>query len=184
VNSSLSFEYVDAMMTSVGRRFLGLCLSPLVFYALDNGLTLFGQSAEYWAGNYRCANEASPTFNHLLQIHPAAFLAGTLLWAAMFVAVILLLPAFLALITSIVVTFGHTLGAATWLMYRFHFGYQMCLGLLLVSSIVLASGIYWGWQAQPAQKDPLSNWPPVLRWSLIVSLVGIAVYLFLWPRTP
>jgi len=172
------------MMTSVRHRLLGLCLPPLVFVALDNGLTLLGQSAKYWAGNYRSANEVSPTFNYLLQIHPAAFVMGSLVWAALIVAVILLLPDFLALITSIVVTFGHTIGAATWLLYRFNYGYQMCLGLLLVASTILGSGLYWGWQAKPVQKAPFSNWSPALRWVLIASLVGIAVYLFLWPRTP
>ena len=171
-------------MTRLGHRLLGLCLPPLVFVALDNGVTLIGQSAKYWAGTYRSANEASPTFNYLLQIHPAAFVMGSLVWVALIVAVILLLPDFLALITSIVVTFGHTIGAATWLLYRFNYGYQMCLGLLLMSSTILGSGVYWGWQAKPLHKDPLSNWSPVLRWTLIALLVGIAVYVFLWPHTP
>jgi hypothetical protein len=171
------------MMTGVRNRVLGLCLPPLVLCALDCGLTLVGQSADYWGGNYHRVNEASPTFNHLLQLHPAAFAAGNLVWVLLFVAVILLLPNVLALITSIVVTFGHTVGAATWLLYRFHYGYQMCLGLLLASSIILGSAVYWGWQAKPIQTNPLSNWSPVVRWTVIALLVGIAVYLFLWPRT-
>jgi hypothetical protein len=165
-------------MTSVKCRLLGLCSPPLVFCALDTSLTLFGQPAGYWA-DYRCVNEASTTFNLLLQIHPVAFAAGTLVWAMLFVAVILLLPDFLALITSIVVTFGHAAGAATWLMVRFHCGHQAFLGLLLVSQIILGSGVYWGWKAMPSQKDALLHRSPILRWALIVLLVGIAVYVLL-----
>jgi hypothetical protein len=172
------------MMTGVGRRLLGLCLPALVFCALDAGLTLFGQSAAYWAGEYRCVSEGSPIPNHFLQFHPIAFAIGILLWAMLFVIIILLMPDVLALIVSIVVTFGHVWGASTWLFFRFQYGYQWCMGLFLASSIILGSGIYWGWQAQPIQKHPLSSWPPVLRWTLIALAVGIAGYLFLWPRMP
>ena len=169
-------------MAGIKHRLLGLCLPPLVLYALDTSLTLFGQSASYWAGNYRHVNEASPTFNLLLQVHPAAFVIGSLVWATLFVGVILLLPDFFALIASITVTFGHTVGAATWMIFRFRYEYQTLLGLLFASSIILGTGVYWGWQVRPVSKYPLSNWSPLLRWTLILGLVGIAVYLFLWPH--
>ncbi len=102
-------------MEGVRRRLMGLCLPPLVLCALDGVLTALGQSGVYWAGDYARVNEASPAFNHLLQIHPAAYAVGILAWAAVFVGIILLLPDTLALIVSIAVTFGHTVGAATWL---------------------------------------------------------------------
>jgi len=171
-------------MTGVGCRLLGLCLPPLVFCTFDAGITLFGQSAAYWAGAYGCVREGSPTPNHLLQIHPTAFATGILVWEMLFVVAILLLPDVLALILSIAVTFGHTAGAATWLWFRFQYGYQWTMWLFLASSIILGSGIHWGWQARPVQKYPMSSWSPVLRWTLIALAVGIAVYLFLWPRTP
>lgn len=171
-------------MAGVGRRVIGLCLPPIVFCTLDAGLTLWGQSTAYWAGNYTCVLESSPTPNHWLQIHPAVFALGIVVWAMLFVVGILLLPDVLALITSIVVTFGHAVGAVTWLMFRFHYGYQMSLGLFLASSAMLGAGIYWGWQARPVQGGPLLNRLPLLRWILIVVVSGIAVYLFLWPRTP
>ena len=66
----------------------------------------------------------SPTFKHLLEVHPVAFALGNAAWAASFVGVILLLPDVLALIASIAVTLGHTVGAATWILWRFHYGYQ------------------------------------------------------------
>ena len=169
-------------MTGVKNRLLGLCLPPLAFCTLDATLTLLGQSADYWAGNHVRANEASPTFSQLLQSHPAAFVVGNLMWAAMFVGLILLLPDALALIVSIVVTVGHTFGAATWLVVRFHCRYQSCMGLFLLSAILLGAGIYWGWRARPEQEFRLSGWRSILRWASSVLLIGIAVYLFLWPH--
>jgi hypothetical protein len=171
-------------MGGVGRRLTGLCLPPLLFCTLDGTLTAFGQSAEYWAGDYACVREGSPTFNHLLQIHPAVFAAGLLVWAAVFVGIILLLPDTLALIVSITVTFGHTVGAATWLLWRFQFGYQVCNGLFLASAVILGLGIRWGWRAVPDWEYQLRGWPWGLRWMLALGLFAVGVYLFLWPRTP
>jgi hypothetical protein len=128
--------------------------------------------------------EVSPTFRHLLQTHPAAFVAGSLAWAAVFVAGILLLPDTLALIASLAVTFGHAVGAATWLLFHFHFGYQAGNGLFLLAAVALGLGIRWGWRAAPAEEYRLAGWPPGLRWALVAGLVAIGAYLFLWPRTP
>ena len=137
-------------MSGVGNRVLGLCLPALLLCALDNTMTLLGQSAAYWAGDYLRVNEASPTFNHLLQIHPAAFIAGMVVWMAVFVGMILLLPDTLALIVSIAVTFGHTAGTATWLLWRFNYGYQAVNGILLGAAALLGLGIRYGWRAAPS----------------------------------
>ena len=170
-------------MGGIGRRVLGLCLPPLVFCILDGAVTLLGQSVEYWSGDYVRVNEASPTFNHLLQIHPAVYVFGILVWAVVFVGIILLLPDTLALIVSIAVTFGHTVGAATWLLYRFHFGYQACNGLFLLSAVLLGLCIRLGGRASPAQEYRLPDWPPIVRWVLVAVLFGVGMYLFLWPRS-
>ncbi len=95
------------MMTGVRQRIAGLCLPPLLFAALDGGLTLAGQSAEYWTGALNDVNEGSPIFHHALAYHPLAFCGLMAAWAAVFVGVILLLPDTVALIASIAVTLGH-----------------------------------------------------------------------------
>jgi hypothetical protein len=171
-------------MSGVGNRLLGLCLPPVLFCALDGSLTLLGQSAEYWAGNYRQVNEVSPTFNNLLQLHPAAFAGGIVAWMAVFVGIILLLPDTLALIMSIVVMFAHTAGPATWLLWRFHYGYQAVNVLFLASAVILGLGIRWGWRASPSAPYRLSGWPSGLRWAVAAGLFAVAVYLFVWPRMP
>jgi hypothetical protein len=167
------------------RRLLGLCIPPAALATLDGALTLAGQSAEYWAGNYARVNEMSPTFNHLLTYHPLAFAAGWLGWILIFCGMILLLPQTLALTTSIAVTVGHTLGATTWLLYRYHYGYQVCGYLHIAMALALAVGIRWGWGAEPCSDAPAgARLPLVLRWAAIALLFAIAVYLFLWPREP
>ncbi len=171
------------MPNGLRQRFLGLCLPPLVFCALDATLTLIGQSARYWQNQQADVNEISPTFHYLLTIHPAAFAAGIAAWAVIFVLVLLLLPDTLAMIVSIAIVLGHTVGAATWLMYRFKFGYQVCNGLFLLAAVSIGLGIRWGWQAGPNEKLRFDRIPQVWRWTLIVILVGVGVYLFLWPRS-
>ena len=100
-------------MPELRRRLLWLCLLPALLACLDGALTLVGQSAEYWAGNYARVNESSPTFNHMLARHPLAFVAGVAGWILVFTSLILLLPQTLALTISIAVTIGHTWGAAS-----------------------------------------------------------------------
>jgi hypothetical protein len=175
---------METAATGFKPRLLGLCGPPLLLCALDGSLTLVGQSAEYWAGAFTQVNEGSPTFNHLLQLHPAAYAAGIVGWAAMFATVILLLPDLGALILSIAVTFGHMAGAATWLLWRFQFGYQACNALFLASAVVLGLGIRWGWRAVPENEYRFRGWPLGTRLLLAAGLIIIGVYLFLWPRTP
>lgn len=169
-------------MSGVRQRFVGLCLPPLAFSALDNALTLVGQSAEYWDGAYRQVNEASPTFHHLLATHPLAFAAGALAWMAVFVGIILLLSDALALVACIAVTFGHAAGAATWVLWRFQFGYQAVNGLLLAAAVALGLGIRFGWRAGPPEPYRLHPCLRRWRWALSAALFAVGVYLFLWPR--
>jgi hypothetical protein len=171
-------------MSEVRNRLLGLCLPPLILCAVDATMTLLGQSSAFWSGDFRQVNEASPTPNQLLQVHPLAFIAGMLVWMAIFVCVILLSLDALALIVSIAVTFGHAAGAASWLMFRFKYGYQAANGLMLMSAVLLGLGIRYGWKAVPACQYRFNNWPFGLRWLLITGLIAIGSYLFLWPRQP
>jgi hypothetical protein len=171
-------------MNGVRQRLLGLCLPPILMCALDCTLTLAGQSANYWAGNYSDVNEASPTLNHLLQIHPAMLVVGVAIWICVFAAVILLLPDVLALIVAIGVTLAHTAGAASWVMWRFKFGYQAANLLFLICAIALGIGIRYGWRAAPAEAYSLGRISMAQRWVMALLLSALAVYLFLWPRQP
>ncbi|MGD0897022.1 MAG: hypothetical protein ABR915_04240 [Thermoguttaceae bacterium] len=171
------------MISGLRQRFLGLCLPPLVFCALDATVTLMGQSTEYWQNQWADVNEIAPTFHYLLTVHPAAFAVGMAGWAVIFVMVLFLLPDTLALIVSVAIVLGHAGGTVAWLGYHFKFSYQMCNGLALLAAVAIGTGVRWGWQATPNEALRLDRMPQVWRWTLILLLGGIGVYLFLWPRS-
>ncbi len=170
-------------MGGFGSRIMGLCLPPLGASAVDGSITPLVRVRRILVGELRAVNEGSPTFNHLLQIHPAAFMAGLLVWAAVFVGLILLLPDTPALIVSIAVTFGHTVGAATWLLFRFDYGYQICNGLFLLSAVVLGLGIRHGWRASPARAYQPPGWHPIVRWSVVAALPVSGALVVIRPRS-
>lgn len=66
-----------------------LLLPALVCYVADIGLTLGGQSPAYWRGDRGRVEEINPLAGWLLSVHPVAFLAAAVAWAAAFAAVIL-----------------------------------------------------------------------------------------------
>ncbi len=57
------------------------------------------------------------------------------------------------------------------------------LGCLLGEDWAIGIGVRWGWQASPNEALRLDRIPQVWRWTLILVLIGIGVYLFLWPRS-
>jgi hypothetical protein len=171
-------------MSGLKRRLLGLCVPPLLLCLLDCTLTLVGQSGDYWAGDYARVNEASPTLHQLLQAHPAAFMAGIAAEVVVLFGLVLLLPDTLALVVSISASFAHTVGAATWLLYRFHYGFQAACWLILLSAILVGVGIRWGWRALPEREYRPSWLPSYVRWGLVSLFFGVAVYVSLWPRHP
>jgi hypothetical protein len=180
---SESVRTAGAPKSGLRQRFLGLCLPPVLFCVLDFTLTLVFQPADYWQGDRTRLIEGSPTFHQLLSIHPAAFVAGVLVWIALFVALLLLLPDTPALITSIAIVFGHVAGTAAWLRGRFTFDYQLLVSLFVLAAVSVGLGVRWGWQAAPAHPFRLGRLSGIWRWALIAALLAVAVYLFLWPRT-
>jgi len=170
-------------VSPTGRRLVGLALPPALLNLCDNAATLAGQSKAYWAGDFSRVNEASPTFHHLLTIHPAAFIVGGLGLALLVAGLVMLLPDTLALTVSIAVTVGHTVGVATWLAWRFEFDYQIVNGLILLTAALLAVCIRYGWRAAPADPHPLGRWPAPARYLAAAGLFAVGVYLFLWPRS-
>lgn len=119
------------------RRKLLLCLPPFALCMLDQLITLFGQSSDYWRGNYSVANEMNPWFNWLLRQHPLAFEAGIAAWVIVFCSVILVLPRRVAMTISIAIVLGHTWGAATWLGMMQPYGYWFALALFLASAVMI-----------------------------------------------
>ncbi|MEX0676045.1 MAG: hypothetical protein WD063_03150 [Pirellulales bacterium] len=146
---------------------------------LDGTLTLCGQSAEYWQGNYENVNESHPVFRLFLQYHPGVFAAGVLLVHLVLAGLILLLPQTLALGTSITVATVSCFYASTWLREFGLGGIRYRVALFTLCGFMLAVGIRWGWQAEPAGDTPLfAGLPWPARWLAIVVLFGIFALLF------
>ena len=114
---------------------LRLCSGPILFCLLDGALTLFGQAGEYWAGNFKLAEEWNPVGRWALEQHPMIFATVLLCWLGTVSILILSLPVNLALVASFAIQLGHTVGAVSW-VYR-DFGSLACIPLLVVSRLVL-----------------------------------------------
>ena len=174
-------------MLQFRRRFFGLCLLPVLMTCLDDGLTLSHQPAAYWAGDYAQAHEGNPWFYHLMAYHPAAYISWQVASVLIFVGLILLMPQTLALTISIAFSLGYLVGASTWLLYGgyFRYGHEMFCGLCLLTAILMAVGIRWGWRAEPQFDAPVgARLPLFFRWAVILVLAGIAAWMNLWPHKP
>jgi hypothetical protein len=162
---------------------LGLGVPCLLAFAFDVGMTMHGQPAEYWAGDYSLTNEASPVFRKLFQIHPAAAAAGEGVWLSIIFLGIVLLPESLATIMTIAIVFGHTAGGFTWLHIipecRW---FQPLNGLLAVSAAILGIGLHWSLRNARSDQANLIRLHPVARWGLIGIASAIASYMYLVPQ--
>jgi hypothetical protein len=118
------------------RRRLWLCLPPVLCCCLDATLTLTGQSAAYWAGDFAAAQEANPVCLVLLRLHPLALGVGMLLWAAAFTVAVLRLTRGAAAVLACGLAFSHAFGAATWL-----FRWGLPGWLLAGATFAVASGL-------------------------------------------
>jgi hypothetical protein len=172
----------EAKMHVLPRNALWLLLPPIVLCSLDFGLTLYGQPDAYWAGDRTSVNEMSPSFARFLSLHPAIFLAGGALWIAIFSALILLLPEWLALTVCVAIVMGHMAGAASWLAYQWR-SYESCNLLFLITAGLIVVAFKRG---QNADGRPAFDWertglPGWVRWAVVAALIVLPACWFLIP---
>lgn len=170
----------ELVIWKLRRRLIGLCLVPVLLAVLDGSVTLIGQPAAYWAGDYSRVLEGTPGFRILLTYGPAAYIAGLTVWVLAFVGMILLLPSRLALAVCLMFTLGHTIGAFSWIN-RFPNGRELPVFINAAAALGLAFGIHW-WGCTPRDDTPLgANLPHALRWAIVAMLCGVPI-LITWPR--
>jgi hypothetical protein len=129
-------------MKDMGRS--GRCwlwAAPVILCLLDQGLTLYGQPAAYWAGDHTRACDGNPIVQWCLEQHPAALAAETVLWIALFGWLIVVLPLLLAKTVSLAVSVGHVVGSTSWIWWWLE-NYWLFPPLLLSS----AGLIVWTWE--------------------------------------
>ncbi len=169
-------------MGNVRRRLVGLCVVPVLLAVLDGSVTLAGQPAAYWAGDYSQAREGTPGFRVLLTHGPAAYVAGLGVWVLAFVGMILLLPSTLALAVCLQFTLGHAIGAFSWIN-RLPHGRELPVFVNAAAAVGLALGISRVWAGAPRADPPLgAGLPPVLRWAVVAGLCAVPI-LYSWPRS-
>lgn len=122
-------------------RRLWLLLPALGLYAADIGLTLSGQSAAYWGGDYSQALEHNPLAYPILVRHPAWFVGAGLAWAVVFSTVILLWRNHISNLLAVFLACGHAFGGSTWLARHGVGGLLLAIVYLVVTSKV--TGACW-----------------------------------------
>jgi hypothetical protein len=99
------------------RRFaarLWLCVPPTLACWADAAMTLLGQNSTYWGGSYQSVTEFNPVARFLLEQHPLAFVIAAVVSSVLVAAVVFGLNRGFAVATAFIVTFGHTVAAASW----------------------------------------------------------------------
>jgi hypothetical protein len=125
---------------SIPQR-LWLALPPFVLCVADAALTLRGQSAAYWNGDYASVLELNPLGRVLLERHPAAFVVGIAVYLGLLVAAALLLPRRGAILLTFVLTVGHVIGGAGWLAREGIIGFLLAIAFIVVAERLV--GISW-----------------------------------------
>jgi hypothetical protein len=121
-------------------------VAPVVgIYVADVALTLSGQPAEYWAGDFATVNEINPVGHALLRLGPWPFLGATAAWLAALVLLTLYWRHRLAEVAVKVLTVGHAVGGACWVARHGGWWFVAAAGFLGVAAVLTL----WCWQ----QKD-------------------------------
>ena len=117
-------------------RFL---LLLIVVYAADVALTLAGQPAAYWRGDYGLAVEANPLAYPLLVRSPWAFVVATLVWGVCLAGVVWRWRHRAGEWLALLLTIGHAVGGASWLARLGAVGWAFALAHLVAVTL----GIRW-----------------------------------------
>jgi hypothetical protein len=107
-----------------------LCLGPIILTLLDYSLTLIGQPAAYWEGNFLHANEGSSLLRWCLHQHPLIFVAAAVGLTSLFCLLILYWPPRAAKALAAWLMGAHAYGVATWVWGSLICGPAACVALL------------------------------------------------------
>jgi hypothetical protein len=118
-----------------------LLLPAWCFCTADMTLTLLGQPAAYWSGDYGQAAEVNPIAYPLLAYHPVLFIGGGIVWQAAVGAVVLLWRQRFARWLAIGLAIGHAVGGSSWLAYPAPVGWVLPVGYLVAASWF--AGVCW-----------------------------------------
>jgi len=121
-----------AMIVATDIRWNPMCIGPIAACLTDLGVTLAGQPAKYWSGDYALVLEGNPIPRWLLQQHPLVLVAVIVAWIFLFVATIARLSKAPAQIVAFAILMGHTFSASTWFLAR-PYGVLQCAPLFFIA---------------------------------------------------
>lgn len=125
---------------------LWLLAPAAILYVTDVGLTLAGQSAAYWAGDYGTAVEANPIAHLLLAHSPWLFVGLAVVWLALFSVVLIGWQHPWVGWVAVIVATAHAIGGASWLAR--HGGWGLVAAIAYITAVSQASGWCWRRYAQ------------------------------------
>lgn len=176
MNRILSRERTD-VKSMINRRF-GLCAAPILLFLVDISLTLWGQPADYWAGNYAAAIEGSPEVRRVMQIHPALLFAMIAVWMGVIVLLVQSLPRLPAELFSVSTVIAHTACASHWLSVHFTFAYQLTIALSIAAACLVVVSVRAG-RPQPTE----DIWKPTrMVWCFVTFILSAIAFAVLYPH--
>jgi hypothetical protein len=107
-----------------------LCLGPIILTLLDYGMTLAGQPAAYWAGNYLCVREGSALLRWCLHQHPLVFVVVATAVTGVYCLLIMHWPRRAAHALAAWLMGTHAFGVATWVFGSMILGPAACVAIL------------------------------------------------------
>lgn len=116
-----------------GRRRLLLCAGPAALSLCDLSVTLYGQSPEYWSGDYSQVTEGNPLPRWLLEQSPSALIAAIAAWIVLYCITICCLRDSPARFVSSCIVLGHSLAVATWWVNSGPAGFAGCAALIVAA---------------------------------------------------
>ena len=88
----------------------------LLLWLFDVIVTLVGQSAWYWAGDFSEAKELNPLFFWFLSKGPEVFIIATVAYIFLLVVILFLVPLRIGIMTTYIASIVHMVGVAGWML--------------------------------------------------------------------
>jgi Domain of unknown function (DUF5658) len=131
---------------------LWLCVPPITLCAFDGCMTLWGQPAAYWAGDYATVQEGNPLAAWFLTMHPLAFAAAGVPYVLLVAAAILWLPGRWSETAAALVSLSHAVGVVAWTVVLTSES-PGALAILVPASVVLLTIAWWRWGRRLGRAD-------------------------------
>ena len=156
------------------RSHLPLLIAPVFLSFLDCALTMYGQSEEYWNGNWNAVDEMLILARSLISIHPVVWFVAHALWVVLFSVFILVMPRTPAIFVSLLVSIGHGFGANSWAYCNCPYSYQAQGIITVVSAVLITISLRAtaSKETEAAKAEP-PLWLVRLRWLLFVAFLII-----------